>query len=74
MAAKPTDGGRTDDELTLSDAVNIEEEISEGKPVIEGPPISCPRCGRELEHGPYGTWVCFRCPDRVAIRERGGRR
>lgn len=68
-----SDNGRSDFELTAADVLSTHTRTKSGACGIERRvstlPIGCPRCGRELEHGPYGTYVCWRCPERVASEE-----
>lgn len=60
--------------LTISDALTTEQE-GHGHTSDRGgdrPPIGCPCCGHELEPGPYGTWICWRCRETLTVH--GGRR
>lgn len=77
MSTEPRNtDARSGTELTIIDALTAKQEGESSSWELEQPPIDCPRCGRELENGPYGTYVCWVCPERVAIRSEnpGGRR
>lgn len=61
-----------ENKFTASDALDTEQEIKESRPVIERPPIKCPRCGGELDPAPDLSWACWSCRERLVVR--GGSR
>lgn len=73
-----SEDGDNDTSLSLEDALTVDERRKDiedvGKRVIKRPPISCPRCGSELDPGPYVSWACWSCSERVHVHDQGGGR